>query len=219
MYFRQKENSDKIIITIVAVSKPSTTHSPARIPRALWWSIECSAERIREPELISGCMARLVGSSQRQTQKYHTLSESAKNQRRNQALRYGTEAAISPRGSIAQTILLLGMIIYKKKHILLLCLICNIKTKLLHLWLYGILMLFQMHDTAVLLSRHFMKERLQYGLYGLYPKYRSYNEPLTIFLGMVGHALVVLTLQADRGSLADQCKSMFHCRVSKFQIS
>ncbi|XP_012532933.1 ectopic P granules protein 5 homolog isoform X2 [Monomorium pharaonis] len=62
----------------------------------------------------------------------------------------------------------------------------------------------EMHDTAVLLSRHFMKERLQYGLYGLYPKYRSYNEPLTIFLGMVSHALVVLTLQADRGSLADQ---------------
>ncbi|XP_011143291.1 ectopic P granules protein 5 homolog isoform X2 [Harpegnathos saltator] len=62
----------------------------------------------------------------------------------------------------------------------------------------------EMHDTAVLLSRHFMKERLQYGLYGLYPKYRVYNEPLTIFLGMVGHALVVLTLQADRGSLADQ---------------
>ncbi|XP_071650229.1 ectopic P granules protein 5 homolog isoform X2 [Temnothorax longispinosus] len=62
----------------------------------------------------------------------------------------------------------------------------------------------EMYDTAVLLSRHFMKERLQYGLYGLYPKYRSYNEPLTIFLGMIGHALVVLTLQADRGSLADQ---------------
>lgn len=66
-----------------------------------------------------------------------------------------------------------------------------------------------MHDTAVLLSRHFMKERLQYGLYGLYPKYRIYNEPLTVFLGMVGHALVVLTLQADRGSLADQCESIF----------
>ncbi|XP_051171464.1 ectopic P granules protein 5 homolog isoform X2 [Leptopilina boulardi] len=62
----------------------------------------------------------------------------------------------------------------------------------------------EMHDTAVLLSKHFMNERLQYGLYGLYPKYRVYNEPLTIFLGMVGHALVVLTLQSDRGSLADQ---------------
>lgn len=49
-----------------------------------------------------------------------------------------------------------------------------------------------------------MNERLQYGLYGLYPKYRIYNEPLTMFLGMIGHALVVLTLQSDRGTLADQ---------------
>ncbi|KAH0560783.1 ectopic P granules protein 5 homolog isoform X1 [Cotesia glomerata] len=62
----------------------------------------------------------------------------------------------------------------------------------------------EIHDTAVLLSKHFMKERLQYGLYGLYPKYRVYNEPLNMFLGMVGHALVVFTLQFDRGSLADQ---------------
>ena len=51
-----------------------------------------------------------------------------------------------------------------------------------------------------------MNERLQYGLYGLYPKYRIYNEPLTMFLGMIGHSLVVLTLQSDRGTLADQCK-------------
>ncbi|KAK0092983.1 hypothetical protein PV326_000174 [Microctonus aethiopoides] len=62
----------------------------------------------------------------------------------------------------------------------------------------------EIYDTAVLLSKHFMKERLQYGLYGLYPKYRVYNEPLIMFLGMIGHALVVLTLQFDRGSLADQ---------------
>ncbi|XP_031837862.1 ectopic P-granules autophagy protein 5 isoform X2 [Nomia melanderi] len=62
----------------------------------------------------------------------------------------------------------------------------------------------EIFDTAILLSRHFMQERLQYGLYGLYPKYRIYNEPLTVFLGMVGHALVVLTLQSDRGSLGVQ---------------
>ena len=55
-----------------------------------------------------------------------------------------------------------------------------------------------------------MQERLQYGLYGLYPKYRIYNEPLSIFLGMVGHALVALTLQSDRGSLGDQCKYFNH---------
>ncbi|CAK9832986.1 Ectopic P granules protein 5 homolog [Anthophora retusa] len=62
----------------------------------------------------------------------------------------------------------------------------------------------EIYDTAVLLNRHFMQERLQYGLYGLYPKYRIYNEPLSTFLGMVGHALVVLTLQSDRGSLGYQ---------------
>ena len=53
---------------------------------------------------------------------------------------------------------------------------------------------------------HFMKERLQYGLYGLYPKYRVYVEPLTILLGMAGHALIAATLQNDRGSLSDKCK-------------
>nr|XP_033322179.1 ectopic P granules protein 5 homolog isoform X1 [Megalopta genalis] len=68
----------------------------------------------------------------------------------------------------------------------------------------------EMFDTAILLSKHFMQERLQYGLYGLYPKYRVYNEPLTVFLGMVGHALVVLTLQSDRGSLGVQlCEKMW----------
>lgn len=71
-----------------------------------------------------------------------------------------------------------------------------------------------MHDTAALLSQHFMKERLQYGLYGLYPKYRIYNEPLVMFLGMVGHALVVLTLQCDRGSLADQRESIHFIQFS-----
>ncbi|XP_026298515.1 ectopic P granules protein 5 homolog isoform X2 [Apis mellifera] len=62
----------------------------------------------------------------------------------------------------------------------------------------------EVHDTAILLSKHFMQERLQYGLYGLYPKYRIYNDPLSTFLGMIGHALVALTLQSDRGSLGDQ---------------
>ncbi|XP_017889287.1 ectopic P granules protein 5 homolog isoform X2 [Ceratina calcarata] len=62
----------------------------------------------------------------------------------------------------------------------------------------------EIRETAVLLNRHFVQERLQYGLYGLYPKYRIYNEPLSVFLGMVGHAFVALTLQLDRGSLGDQ---------------
>lgn len=55
-------------------------------------------------------------------------------------------------------------------------------------------------------GNHFTKERLQYGLYGLYPKYRTYIEPLTTLLGMIGHALIVATLQNDRGTLSDKCK-------------
>jgi hypothetical protein len=64
----------------------------------------------------------------------------------------------------------------------------------------------QLRETASLLGSHFMKERLQYGLYGLYPKYRVYVEPLTAFLGMVGHGLIVSTLQHDHGTLSNKCE-------------
>jgi hypothetical protein len=64
------------------------------------------------------------------------------------------------------------------------------------------------------MGSHFTKERLQYGLYGLYPKYRVYVEPLAAFLGMVGHGLVVSTLQHDRGTLSNKCElhvQLCHC--------
>jgi hypothetical protein len=64
----------------------------------------------------------------------------------------------------------------------------------------------QLRETATLVGSHFTKERLQYGLYGLYPKYRVYVEPITAFLGMVGHGLVVSTLQHDRGTLSNKCE-------------
>lgn len=63
-----------------------------------------------------------------------------------------------------------------------------------------------MQETASLMASHFTKERLQYGLYGLYPKYRNYVEPLTAFLSILGHALVVGALQKEKGSLSDACK-------------
>lgn len=66
-----------MIIIDAAISKPSTTYSSARIPRALWWSIERSAERIRESEFIFRCVARFTGSSQRQTEEYRPLAESS----------------------------------------------------------------------------------------------------------------------------------------------
>ncbi|XP_069674865.1 ectopic P granules protein 5 homolog isoform X3 [Periplaneta americana] len=68
----------------------------------------------------------------------------------------------------------------------------------------------ELRETASLLGSHFTKERLQYGLYGLYPKYRVYVEPLTAFLGMVGHGLVVSTLQHDRGTLSNKlCEQLW----------
>lgn len=71
-------------------------------------------------------------------------------------------------------------------------------------------------------GEHFKKERLQYGLYGLYPKYRVYVEPLTVFQGMIGHALVVATLQNDRGTLSDKrTLTISHvlCVVNKLNLS
>ncbi|RZF35978.1 hypothetical protein LSTR_LSTR005391 [Laodelphax striatellus] len=62
----------------------------------------------------------------------------------------------------------------------------------------------ELRETVLLLGNHFMKERLQYGLYGLYPKYRDYIDPFCTFLGLVGHGLIASRLLADRGSLGDK---------------
>ncbi|KAF4516976.1 hypothetical protein B566_EDAN005578 [Ephemera danica] len=61
----------------------------------------------------------------------------------------------------------------------------------------------EVRDTATLLATYFTKERLQYGLHGLYPKYRHYIEPLSVFLGMMGHSLVIATLHLGKGALGD----------------
>lgn len=45
-------------------------------------------------------------------------------------------------------------------------------------------------EAASLLSQHFHQERLQFGLYGLYPKYRLYVEPLAALLALLGGQLV-----------------------------
>jgi hypothetical protein len=47
---------------------------------------------------------------------------------------------------------------------------------------------------STLVTYHFNKERLQYGLYGLYPKYRTYVSPFTSLLGILGQALVITSL-------------------------
>ena len=70
---------------------------------------------------------------------------------------------------------------------------------------------FQLLETSALLASHFNRERLQYGLYGLYPKYRVYVDALAIFLGMIGHSLVVSTLQNGRGIVSN--KRMFPLKL------
>ncbi|KAL1452558.1 hypothetical protein WDU94_006776 [Cyamophila willieti] len=69
------------------------------------------------------------------------------------------------------------------------------------------LSLYELQGTATLLGSHFTKERLQYGLYGLYPKYKTYVEVLGIFLGMVSNALIVQTLYHCKGLVADKLSS------------
>nr|XP_022906095.1 ectopic P granules protein 5 homolog [Onthophagus taurus] len=58
-------------------------------------------------------------------------------------------------------------------------------------------------ETATLLCKHFTEERFQYGLYGLYPKTRYYVEVFMAFHGMIGHALVISTLNQHPGVLGD----------------
>lgn len=59
-------------------------------------------------------------------------------------------------------------------------------------------------DTAMLLARHFTQERLQYGLYGLYPKCRQYMEVFSLLIGMTGHGLIISALNTHQGLLGDK---------------
>ncbi|KAF5285353.1 hypothetical protein FQA39_LY04452 [Lamprigera yunnana] len=67
-------------------------------------------------------------------------------------------------------------------------------------------------ETTKLLSAHFFKERLQYGLYGLYPKYRNYIEIFVLLMGMTGHALIISALNIHEGVLGDKiCEIIWPC--------
>lgn len=59
-------------------------------------------------------------------------------------------------------------------------------------------------ETSTLLATHFSTERLQYGLYGLYPKYRNYMEVFVHLLGMTGHALIISALNTYHDVLDDK---------------
>nr|CAH7757239.1 unnamed protein product [Callosobruchus chinensis] len=62
----------------------------------------------------------------------------------------------------------------------------------------------QLLETAEMLGRHFTQERLQYGLYGLYPKCRSYIDVFVLLLGMVGHGIVTSAFNAHQDLSGNQ---------------
>ena len=57
--------------------------------------------------------------------------------------------------------------------------------------------------TANLLSGYFSRERQLHGLYGLYPKYGLYIQPIAGLLLMISHVLCFTTLQHDAGTPSD----------------
>ncbi|KAL3265469.1 hypothetical protein HHI36_009673, partial [Cryptolaemus montrouzieri] len=59
-------------------------------------------------------------------------------------------------------------------------------------------------ETTELLARHFTQERLQYGLYGLYPKCRHYMDVYALLLGMIGHGLIISSLNTHQGLVSDK---------------
>jgi len=64
-----------------------------------------------------------------------------------------------------------------------------------------------LEETADVISEltvHFNNERLQFGLYGLYPKYRSYVEALTTYFSLLGLQLISGQVRQDRGVFGAQ---------------
>ena len=56
-------------------------------------------------------------------------------------------------------------------------------------------------EATSLLTAHFNQERLQFGLYGLYPKYRSYVEGLAAYFSPLGLQLVSGQVRHFKGAL------------------
>jgi hypothetical protein len=77
-------------------------------------------------------------------------------------------------------------------------------SKLINITLYSYLL--QLLETAQLLSSHFTKERLAYGIYGLYPKYRTYMEPLSSLVQMISYTVIASSLKNSKGTVSQQSK-------------
>lgn len=54
-----------------------------------------------------------------------------------------------------------------------------------------------------MLSNYFVKQRLEFGLYGLYPKYRLHIQPMSVYLSLLSHAYIVTTLHKRTDTLQE----------------
>ena len=75
-----------------------------------------------------------------------------------------------------------------------------------YLWPTIFLNILQVEDTLKMLSNYFVKQRLEFGLYGLYPKYRLHIKPISVFLCLLSHTYIVTTLHAGPGGFQDDGK-------------
>ncbi|KAK7082716.1 hypothetical protein SK128_026803 [Halocaridina rubra] len=56
-------------------------------------------------------------------------------------------------------------------------------------------------DTLKMLSSFFVRQRLEFGLYGLYPKYRLHVQPIASFIGLVSHVYILTELHRNWGEV------------------
>lgn len=59
-------------------------------------------------------------------------------------------------------------------------------------------------ETLLLFARHFQKERLHHGLYGLYPKHKEYCKPLLMWFTCFGQLVLATAICSYQELLADQ---------------
>lgn len=71
-------------------------------------------------------------------------------------------------------------------------------------------------ETMALFSKHYQNERLQHGLHGLYPKHKMYCDTISLLLKTFGYSVVVASVRAYPGLLADKCKYAKKCKSSLF---
>nr|XP_053655972.1 ectopic P granules protein 5 homolog isoform X2 [Cherax quadricarinatus] len=59
-------------------------------------------------------------------------------------------------------------------------------------------------DTLKMLSNYFVNQRLEFGLYGLYPKYQLHIHPIAVFLSLISHTYIVTTFHTSWGTSQEE---------------